>query len=128
MGYPITCDELRRLSTNEAIRFYRKWGALNGIWPILDVNPYLCEVLLDTSVLFGPGRAIRWMQLEAGCDDDGIIGPDTMTHVSYAPRRVAQGLLARRIMHHAYKVKTEPRQAVFLMGWMQRCTDLMRLA
>ena len=127
MQFPITCDELRRLSTNEAVRFYRQWGALSGIWPVLDVSRYLCEVLFDTSVLFGPGRAIRWMQLEAGTDDDGIIGPDTMKHIALAPQLVAQGILARRIMHHAYKVKIAPRQAVFLMGWMQRCADLMRL-
>lgn len=128
MGFPITCDELRRLSSIQANRFYRQWGAVNGIWPVLDVNPYLCEVLFDTSVLFGPGRAIRWMQLEAGVDDDGIIGPDTLQHIAFTPIRVAHGLIARRIMHHAYKVRIEPSQLTFLMGWMQRCTDLLRLA
>lgn len=127
MDFPITCDELRSLTRHDASEFYKKWGEQAGIWIVMDMDPYLCEVLFDTSVLFGPGRAIRWMQLEAGTDDDGIIGPDTLAACQSNPRRIARALIARRIQHHAHKVTTQPSQVVFLMGWMNRCTELLRL-
>ena len=127
MGTPITCDELRNLTFPQAEDFYRRWGSLNGVWPVGDVSPYLCEVLFDTSVLFGPGRAIRWMQLEANVDDDGLIGPDTLKHIQVKPERIAHNIIGRRIMHHAFKCKTDHTQIRFLMGWMERCVALLRM-
>lgn len=127
MGHPISCEELRNLTRHQAERFYQRWGSLNGIWAVADVSPYLCEVLFDTSVLFGPGRAIRWMQLEANEDDDGIIGPDTMRAIQVKPDRIARNIIGRRVMHHAFKCKTDRTQIVFLMGWMERCVNLLRL-
>jgi lysozyme family protein len=127
MHFPITCEELRLLTRHQATQFYQRWGSLNGIWPVAEVSPYLCEVLFDTSVLFGPGRAIRWMQLEAGAEDDGIIGPETMKQIQVKPERIAHRLIGRRVMHHAFKVKTDRTQVVFLMGWMERCVNLLRM-
>lgn len=128
MGSSINCEQLKAMRPVQAIAFYRQWGQQYGIWQLLEIHPGLTEIAMDSSVLFGAARVIKWIQLEVGVDDDGIIGPDTMNGiVSRGARLVATGILRRRIQSHAYRVSREPSQVVFLCGWMNRCTDLMNL-
>lgn len=125
-GTPITCEELKKLPRSEAIRFYLKWGERYGVWELFDLHAGLCEIILDTSVLFGPGRAIKWLQLEAGVEDDGFIGEKTLKAIkTQGAMRVGRGVLKRRLIHHAHRVSQVPSQVRYLLGWITRCTDLM---
>lgn len=126
MGYPITCEELKALTIAKASEFYLRWGARHNLWVLVELDAGLCEIAFDTSVLFGPGRAVKWLQLEAGSEDDGFIGDKTLAAIRQTGvSRVGRGVLKRRILSHANKVSQNPSQVAFLMGWMRRCTDLM---
>jgi lysozyme family protein len=127
MGTPITCDQLKTLPMMGAMSFYRKWGQQYGIWNFLEIDVVLTEILMDTSVLFGAGRVIKWVQLEGGIEDDGIVGPDTLTVAHQNPRNIAKSILRRRLHSHAYRVSRDTSQARFLVGWVDRCTALMNL-
>ena len=129
MGTTISCDQLKAMRPAAAMEFYRQWGQQYGIWELLEIDYGLAEIMLDTSVLFGAARAIKWLQLEVGVEDDGIIGPNTMRAVSNPTslRRVALGIIRRRLHSHAYRVSRDTSQARFLVGWVNRCTALMSL-
>jgi lysozyme family protein len=123
--HQITCDQLRQITRVNAHHFYMKWGARANIWELLDISPALAEVVFDTSVLFGPGRAIKWLQLEAGIVDDGIIGKDTLKAAAKNPERLVRRLVARRIRYHTRRCKIDPRQNIFLAGWVNRAAELL---
>lgn len=128
MGSTITCEQLKAMRPVQAMAFYRQWGQQYGIWQLLEIHPGLTEIVMDSGVLFGAARVIKWMQLEAGVDDDGIIGPNTMRGiVDRGARLIATAILSRRIQSHAYRVSRDTSQARFLVGWMNRCTALMNL-
>lgn len=126
IGRPITCDELKKLTTKQAHEFYLKWGSRYGIWDLMPLGLPLVEVMLDTSVLFGPGRAIRWLQLEAGVEDDGFVGPKTIEGAGkVGSSKVALGVINRRINHHFGRAANNYQQFQFLKGWIRRSFDLV---
>jgi hypothetical protein len=128
IGRPITCEQLRKLTPTAAVLFYERWGQQYGIWQLLDLDFALAEIVMDSSVLFGAGRVTKWMQLDLGIEDDGIIGQDTIEAIkARGPRAVAKRVLSRRLHSHAYRVSRDTSQARFLVGWINRCTDLMTL-
>lgn len=128
MGTTISCEQLKAMRPVAAMSFYRQWGQQYGIWQLLEIHPGLTEIVLDTSVLFGAARVIKWIQLEVGVDDDGIMGPKTMDGIiRRGAREVAVAILSRRIQSHAYRVSRDASQGRFLVGWMNRCTALMNL-
>lgn len=128
IGRPITCEQLRKLSPTAAILFYERWGQQYGIWQLLDIDFALTEIVMDSSVLFGAGRITKWMQLELGIDDDGVIGTDTIAAIhAMGAREVSKRILARRLNSHAYRVSRDTSKAIFLAGWINRCTELLRL-
>lgn len=127
IGRPITCSQLKMMTPTAAMLFYERWGQQYGIWNFLEIDAGLTEILMDTSVLFGAGRAIKWVQLEGGIEDDGIVGPDTLKVAQQNPRRIAIGILRRRLHSHAYRVSRDTSMARFLVGWVDRCTALMNL-
>ena len=128
MGSTISCEQLKAMRPVQAMAFYRQWGQQYGLWELLEIDYALAEIMLDTSVLFGAARAIKWLQLEVGVEDDGIIGPKTMSAVGkVGERKAALGIIRRRLHTHAYRVSRDTSQARFLVGWVDRCTALMSL-
>lgn len=128
MGSTINCEQLKAMRPVQAMAFYRQWGNQYGIWQLLEIHPGLTEIVMDSSVLFGAARVIKWIQYAVGADDDGIMGPDTLRGIiERGAREVAIAILARRINSHAYRVSRDTSQARFLVGWMNRCTALMNL-
>lgn len=66
----------------------------------------LCAVVFDTAVLCGVGRAVRWLRESKG-------DPNVLVNL--------------RRNHHVDRVKQKPNQKKFLVGWLNRTNDLIKL-
>lgn len=82
-----------------------------------DVPDALRFDLFDGAYNSGPPQAIKWLQRAAGADDDGIIGPKTLTAV----RAANPHLLAKRYNGHRLQFMTDLKTwPTFGRGWARR--------
>lgn len=88
-----------------------------------DVPDALRFDLFDGAYNSGPPQAIKWLQRAAGADDDGIIGPKTLTAV----RAANPHLLAKRYNGHRLQFMTDLKTwPTFGRGWTRRiATNLL---
>ena len=131
-----TEEELRGLSRESIGELYwRHWVRHPRL--MLDEMPsmHLAEVVLDSAVLFGRARAARWLQIainehliEPGrsIKVDGWLGARTCDAVTrtFGFDRLAAHMLRSRIERHAERVRADPSQAVFIVGWVRRAFDV----
>lgn len=90
--------------------------------------PAAAVAVCDTAVLFGPSRAIRWAQAAAGAQVDGILGPASRAAIAATPvGRFVAGMQDARTEHHVRRVREEPGQVRFLLGWLRRSNALTSL-
>jgi Glycosyl hydrolase 108/Predicted Peptidoglycan domain len=129
-GRPVSVDDVRNLTLDEARRIYR---ANYCTRPKIDRLPALLQpILFDMSINHGPGTAIRLLQEalnDAGqpCDVDGGIGDQTIA----AARRAADALgntlvnrlVDRRVGFFQTIVAGDASQGVFLRGWLNRANE-----
>lgn len=118
-------QSVRHMADAERDDIYRTryWGPIGGdrLPPPLDL------VLFDSAVLFGPGRAIEWLQRALGVTPDRSIGPMTWRALERAdPALLAQHVLSLRRAYHRHRVALVPSSRVFLKGWMNRVDELER--
>lgn len=79
-GRPVTNDDVRNLSQEEALAIYKAqyWDTVRA-----DQLPLGLDYLtFDYSVNSGPARAIKDLQRTVGADDDGVIGQKTLSKIS----------------------------------------------
>lgn len=89
-------------------------------------DPRLQAQLVDFGVNSGPGLAIQKLQLCAGVEPDGILGPHTLAKVnSVDPIRLNNQLALERIKMIGRIVQKHPAQSRFLNGWLQRAIDFV---
>lgn len=82
-----------------------------------DVPDALRFDLFDGAYNSGPPQAIKWLQRAAGADDDGIIGPKTLTAV----RAANPHILAKRYNGHRLQFMTDLKTwPTFGRGWARR--------
>jgi lysozyme family protein len=116
----ITCDEIARLTIDEAKMIYRvRYVEGPGFTHLRDER--LRALLVDFSVHSGPRRAIKALQLAAGVEADGVIGPQTLAGVE----RVGVDLIYRQVLRQrgeliADLLQSDPSQRVFAAGWLRR--------
>ena len=89
----------------------------------------LALALFDTAVHSGPGRAIKLLQAALGVAVDGSLGPKTLEAVADRARinrgtPLLLAFLEQRSRFLLGIVASDPSQAVFASGWMNR---LLRL-
>lgn len=89
----------------------------------------LRELLVDSGVLHGRRRTVRWLQRAVGAKQDGVIGPITLGRVRHhEPTALFKKVLATRYFSLADLVKRKPSQVVFIRGWVNRANEfLMKL-
>jgi lysozyme family protein len=101
-----------------------------GYWipPRCDLlEPQLDLVQFDTAVNMGPGRAVRFLQQAVGCGVDGDFGPATERAVAACdPGSTIVKYCDTREAFYRNRVRTNPDQAVFLKGWLNRLNALRR--
>lgn len=92
-------------------------------------------IVFDTAVLFGPRRAVMFLQIALGmpsAECDGVCGQHTAAHASESDTAHQTDWVGRRIIdqreaYHRARVANDPTQERFLAGWLARCDDLRKL-
>lgn len=118
-----TVDDLKRLTTEQAGKVYRKqyWDAVKGD----DLPDGIDYATFDFAVNSGPARARKYLQAAAGVAQDGVIGPVTLAAVrGMDPETLIEGLCASR-MAFLKRIKSWP---TFGGGWTNRVNDVQRNA
>lgn len=124
----VDCEDVRQLTEDEARAIYRNRYIED---PKLDEirDPKVRELLVDSAVQHGPGKAVEWLQAATGTTVDGIIGPVTLEAVSHShPRFLHDAILAQRIRYYGAIISNDPSQARFAEGWMNRVTGFLEEA
>ena len=94
-GHPVSVDDVRSLTREEAIAIYRRlyWDAVRAE----ELPPGLDLAVFDLAVHSGPLRAVRMLQAVLGVEADGIVGPVTLA----AARRADVPQAIGRLTSHA---------------------------
>jgi lysozyme family protein len=122
-GTPVSVDDVRRLTREEAVAIYRRfyWDAVRAD----ELPPGLALAVFDLAVHSGPLRAVRMLQAALGVEADGIVGPVTIA----AARRVdvpqAVGRLTTLRLRFLRRLAAWP---VFGRGWRRRVLGTEREA
>ena len=123
---PASVEQVQALPLETARSIYKAWYIRKPGFQAVEPDR-LRLVLVDSGVLHGPVRAIRWLQQSLAVPVDGIIGPVTRE----ALKRTAGGsvtvrdVLRLRLRAVAELVAADPSQIVFLRGWIARATSLL---
>lgn len=128
LNRPATVDEVKALTIAEASQIYeRKYISDPGFGQITDANLRL--ILVDSGVLHGTGRAIKWLQTALGVTVDGVLGQQTLSALQNASADVvARGVLALRFKFVGALLSRDHSQVVFAAGWLNRIADLLQFA
>lgn len=117
-GRQVAAWEVAGLTRAEALEIYRG-RYVRPFEFIPDDN--LLDLVVDSGVNHGVGRAAKWLQAAAGVETDGAIGPKTRAAVlARAPQTLYAAVLATRARFYGRIITDNPSQARFAAGWMNR--------
>lgn len=113
--------DIPAVTLDEARAIYRRdyWDRAAG-----DALPApLALLVFDAAVNNGVGRAIRWLQMAAGCAPDGVVGPATLAAVQ---ARAGDGaaLCAEFQAQRLAFMAALPGWSRFGLGWSRRLCRL----
>ena len=137
VGRAVLRSEVEGLSEDVAREIYeRNYYKAPGIDRLPEaIQPFV----FDCAVNHGPRRAIKFLQSvcnQAGytppLDEDGALGPNTLKGVTWAEEMMGptflSALLEERRNFYRLIVEADPKQKVFLNGWMNRVNQFEREA
>ncbi len=111
---------MKDMPVDVAKAVYRKqyWDAIRAD----ELPPALRYAVFDAAVNSGNGQAIKWLQRAVGVEDDGRIGPATLT----AARAAAPDFALRRMLALRLRFMTDLKVwPSFARGWSRRIADLL---
>jgi hypothetical protein len=122
-GAPVTAEEVRALTEEEAREIYRAryWNRLRCD----DLPAGLDLQVFDIGVNAGPGVAAKLLQRAVGVAADGAIGPVTLAAARAADARPAIDRMARLREEHYRGLSGFAR---FGRGWLRRTDEVRRAA
>ena len=124
-GHPVTKDDVKNLTENEARSIYTQ-RYLTGPGYNQVASEELRAVLLDCCVQFWTDDTNAWLQRALGVPADGKLGAQTFLALAKAdPRTVAVKIMAQRIRKRGRRITDKPSQAKFAAGWANRDADLL---
>jgi lysozyme family protein len=83
--------------------------------------------LVDFGVNSGPSIAVQKLQSLLGVNQDGILGPNTLTALEKADQPYLNNELAKaRVLMIGRLVQKNPGQVKFLVGWLDRALGFFR--
>ena len=128
--------EVSQLRRDDAIAIYRWWWNSRELGLPLIKCPGVQLAVFDASVLFGRGRAAKWLQ--SVCNHlvgglplvvDGRVGPKTAAVANRLKSRdIILALDTIRRDHHMADVSRNPAQKMFITGWLNRCDHVRQAA
>jgi lysozyme family protein len=127
-GRKLTVEDVRNLSAAEARLIYRRrFIEQPGFHRV--TSGRLRALLVDAAVHHGPRRAVQLLQRTLGVAADGVFGPRTLRALRRADaRRVYIGLCAERVRLYGRLIASDPSQAAFARGWLNRAAELIEEA
>ena len=123
VGHPVTEQEMRALTPATVSLLYRMnyWAKIKG--DNLPVGVDYC--VFDAAVNSGVSRAARWLQIVAGLEVDGVIGPVTLTVVNgTSTKKLIEEYSAQRLAF----LKLLPTWGTFGKGWERRVKEVKETA
>lgn len=126
VGHPVTEKIMRSLTVDHVRALYKKkyWDVVRG--DDLPQGVDLC--VFDFAVNAGPNRAVRYLQRMVGANEDGIIGPKTLSLLSQYVRAKGRDYAVMeyqdRRRDYYRLLKTFP---TFGKGWLNRVRDVERI-
>jgi lysozyme family protein len=114
-AYPVSIDDIRRLTKGEAAAIYRRfyWEAIRAD----ELPPGLGLALFDLAVNSGPLRAVMLLQKVLGVEVDGLMGPITLDAARNADPVEAVRRLTGERLRFLSRLVIWP---VFGRGWRRR--------
>jgi lysozyme family protein len=124
LGRPVTADEVRALSREEAGKHYRTFAERWGFDKVLEAAPHCGYVLFDFAVNSGRINTIRALQRALDVAPDGVIGSRTVNRMREVDdTSVALEVLATRLELFGRLAR---KQAQFVEGWLNRVARQLR--
>ena len=132
-GLPVSPLDVQHLSKSEASDIYEARYYTDPGVPALPA--ILRPLVFDMCVNHGPRKAIQMLQDVVGrmsgktIKQDGVIGPVTVAACNIAVnvygQDVVRQLVSRRKAFYQAIVDDNPKQAVFLAGWLKRADSFL---
>ena len=123
-GRDKTVADLKRITDTEWDHIFKR-----GYWDVIKGDEIesqsIADVMADWVWMSGTRYPVRCLQRILGVADDGIVGKRTIEAINtYKDKRVLfEKILARRRQYYDNLVRSNPRQRVFLNGWLNRLSD-----
>lgn len=125
-GYPCTRTDVAQLQESEASEIYEKLYWVGPGFSTLQLHPLVTEMVFDTGVHSGPGRAAMLLQEALQVKVDGQLGPKTRAAAEAMPQQLlACRYLGSRVALLGRIITDNPSQAVFAAGWMNRMKEFL---
>jgi lysozyme family protein len=88
-----------------------------------ELPPFIRYAVFDGAVNSGNVQSVKWLQRAIGVNDDGYVGPQTITFA----RAAAPDFVLRRMLSERLKFMTDLKTwQVFGRGWARRVAELLQ--
>lgn len=116
----LCCGDLRQI-TDAQVEYIYKTGYWDRCKADYINNQAVANLLVDFAVNSGVKTAVRVLQEILGITQDGIVGNVTIENINNYRDDLLFNLLKQRRMQFYYDiVDKNPKQGVFLKGWLNR--------
>lgn len=127
VGRTVTVDEIRNMPKGNAVAIYKKnyWDKVKGD----SIKDYAVALLIfDAAVNSGISNAVKLAQKILGIAQDGIAGNEFIKHLNgFDSKKFTSEYLKGREAFYRKIVENNPKQEVFLRGWLKRVEDNAKL-
>ena len=118
--------DVEQMSVMEARDIYLCMFWQEASLDTLPISPVLQEMVFDAAVQHDPYDATRFLQRAVNAKPDGLVGPKTIAAIEgLESEMVAARFMAERIKHYGKVITSNPSQACFASGWMNRMSDFI---
>jgi lysozyme family protein len=125
-GYPCTAQDVENLKEMEARTIYHEIYWVRPGFHQIDLSPVVIEMIFDTGVHSGPGRAVKLLQKAIAVTVDGSIGPVTRQCAHrLGGQRLASLFIGERVAYLGRLIEKDRTQAEFAAGWMARMREFI---
>jgi lysozyme family protein len=128
-----TIDDVKNLTEDEARQIYTQEYLVGPHINCLSNPPQ--TLVLDMCVNHGPRNAIKMAQRVvnmagiAQIEEDGVLGPGRIAAINKAQQTMGpyyqNALVEERIKFYQRIVDSDPRESVFLKGWLARANSFL---
>jgi lysozyme family protein len=111
--------DIKNLTEEQAIQIYKEqyWKVYYSQIDSQD----LADKIFDVGVLFGVGRAVKFLQFVLGVSVDGAFGPNTLAELNSSDANKVLSDYKVTLVEHAMQIgANDPTQRQFVSGWVRR--------